>query len=193
MQEILEAYRVLSDPEKGKAYNHETFGETAPRVFRTFKVGPDDDSRDDSSSFVTYWNAASRLNETLRRSMRLMEKESQKKSLPQRIFRKIGKAGAENPDDYRSRQIAKLSMEAVQYITTLKMAGIPMQYWHSDAMNWVLVRWGQKQDTDYHVLFSRYAAYVEQNKSNSEKMKIRSHNRQFHNNLKKLLSYSLES
>ena len=169
------------------------FGETAPRVFRTFKVGPDDDSKDDSSSFVTYWNAASRLNETLRRSMRLMEKESQKKSLPQRIFRKIGQSGNDSLDDHRSRQIARLSMEAVQYITTLKMAGIPMQYWHSDAMNWVLVRWGQKQDTDYHVLFSRYAAYVEQNKSSSEKMKIRSHNRQFHNNLKKLLSYSLEA
>ena len=193
MQEILEAYRVLSDSEKRKAYNHEMFGETAPRVFRTFKVGLDDDSRDDSSSFVTYWNAASRLNETLRRSMRLMEKESQKKSLPQRIFRKIGQSEKDSLDDHRSRQIARLSMEAVQYITTLKMAGIPMQYWHSDAMNWVLVRWGQKQDTDYHVLFSRYAAYVEQNKSSSEKMKIRSHNRQFHNNLKKLLSYSLEA
>ncbi|MBM6751891.1 DnaJ domain-containing protein [Mediterraneibacter glycyrrhizinilyticus] len=193
MQEILEAYQVLSDPEKRKAYNHDTFGETAPRVFRTFKVGPDGDSKDESSSFVTYWNAASRLNETLRRSMRLMEKESQKKSISHRFFRKIGNKNAEIPDEYRSRQIAKLSMEAVQYITTLKMAGIPMQYWHSDAMNWVLVRWGQKQDTDYHILFSRYAAYVEKNKSSSEKLKLRSYNRQFHNNLKKLLSYSLEA
>ena len=60
-------------------------------------------------------------------------------------------------------------------------------------MNWVLVRWGQKQDTDYHILFSRYAAYVEKNKSSSEKLKLRSYNRQFHNNLKKLLSYSLEA
>ena len=85
--------------------------------------------------------------------MRLMEKESQKKSISHRFFRKIGNKNAEIPDEYRSRQIAKLSMEAVQYITTLKMAGIPMQYWHSDAMNWVLVRWGQKQDTDYHILF----------------------------------------
>ena len=193
MQEILEAYRVLSDPEKRKAYNHEMFGEAAPRVFRTFKVGPDDDSKDESSSFVTYWNAASRLNETLRQSMRLMEKESQKKTLSQRVFRMLRKSSEESPDEYRSRQIAKLSMDAVQYMTTLKMAGIPMQYWHSDAMNWVLIRWGQKQDTDYHILFSRYAAYVEKNKSSSEKLKLRSYNRQFHNNLKKLLSYSLEA
>ena len=41
MQEILEAYRVLSDPEKRKEYNRDTFGET-DRVFRTFKVGPED-------------------------------------------------------------------------------------------------------------------------------------------------------
>ena len=41
MQEILEAYRVLSDPEKRKEYNRDTFGETT-RVFRTFKVGPED-------------------------------------------------------------------------------------------------------------------------------------------------------
>ena len=72
MQDILEAYHVLSDEKKRKEYNRETFGEST-RVFKTFTVGPEGDSND--SSFVTYWNAASRLNETLRRSMRLMEKD----------------------------------------------------------------------------------------------------------------------
>ena len=40
MQEILEAYQTRYLRVKRKAYNHDTFGETAPRVFRTFKVGP---------------------------------------------------------------------------------------------------------------------------------------------------------
>lgn len=192
MQEILEAYQVLSDPEKRKAYNQETFGETT-RVFRTFKVGPEDGQKDETPSFVTYWNAASRLNETIARSMRLIEKENSRKSLPQRFLKKIGKSEDRRTETYRSRQITQLSLQAVQYITTLKMAGIPMEYWHPEAMNWVLVRWGQKQDMDYHVLFSRYAAYVEQNKSSSEKIRLRSRNRQFHHNLKKLLSYTLKA
>lgn len=191
MQEILEAYRVLSDPEKRKQYNLEVFGEST-RVFRTFTVGPEDGEDDtDSASFVTYWNAATRLNETLTKSVKLMERESKKKSLPQRIFRKIGKS--EREDTYRNRQITKLSMQAIQYITILKMAGIPMEYWQPDAMNWVLIRWGQKQDTDFRLLFARYDAFVEQSKSSSEKLKLRTQSRQFHSNLKKLLSYALEA
>lgn len=72
------------------------------------------------------------------------------------------------------------------------MAGIPAEYWQPEAMNWVLIRWGQKQTLDYHVLFARYDAYVEQTVSSSEKMKLRSKNRRYQNNLKKLLSYALE-
>ena len=47
MQNILEAYRVLSDPEKRKAYNREMFGETE-RVFRTFTVGPENDGEEEA-------------------------------------------------------------------------------------------------------------------------------------------------
>ena len=192
MQEILEAYQVLSNPEKRKAYNHEVFGEPQ-RVFRTFTVGPEKgkETKSSSSSFVAYWNAATRLNETLQESLKLMEMDAKEKSISRKFLRRISKGSQEELSC--SRQIADLSVQAVQYITVLKMAGIPMQYWNPDAMNWVLIRWGQKQDMDYLALFSRYAAYVERTKTNSEKMKIRSRNRQFHNNLKKLLSYALES
>ena len=48
MQEILEAYRTLSDPEKRSAYNIEMFGTNEQRVFRTFTVGPDKDGDDES-------------------------------------------------------------------------------------------------------------------------------------------------
>ena len=43
MQEILEAYRVLSNPEKRRKYNQETFGETE-RVFKTFTLTPVDEA-----------------------------------------------------------------------------------------------------------------------------------------------------
>lgn len=191
MQEILEAYRVLSNPDKRREYNRETFGETE-RVFRTFKVGPEDGEKEEPASFVTYWNTASQLNDILKKSLRLMERESQKKSLPQRIFKKIGKSKKQE-ETFRTQQIARLSMQAVQYITVLKMAGIPMEYWTPDAMNWVLVRWGQKPTADYRILFSHYDTYIEETKSGTEKMRLKNQNRRFHHNLKKLLSYALEA
>ena len=194
MQEILEAYRVLADPEQRKAYDQETFGSETVRVFRTFKVGPDDDAKEDTVSFVTYWNAAAQLNDIVTRSSRLMEREAKrKKPVRRRFFHRSDKSERSSVDSLRERQITQLSLQAVQYITELKMAGISMDHWNAEAMNWVLVRWGQKKDTDYHVLFNRYAAYIEQSKSGAEKMKLRSQNRQFHNNLKKLLSYALKA
>lgn len=189
MQDILEAYHVLSDEKKRKEYNRETFGEST-RVFKTFTVGPEGDSND--SSFVIYWNAASQLNETIDKSVRLMERESKKKSIPQRIIKKIGK-NQHHEESFRNRQISRLSKQAIQYITVLKMAGIPIEYWQPEAMNWVLIRWGQKQTLDYHVLFARYDTYIEQTATSTEKMKLRSKNRRYQNNLKKLLSYALES
>lgn len=189
MQEILEAYHVLSDENKRKEYNKETFGESN-RVFKTFTLGPENDSEE--SSFVTYWNAASRLNETINKSLRLMEREEKKKTIPQRIFTKIGK-NQQREESFRNQQISKLSMQAVKYITVLKMADIPMEYWQPEAMNWVLIRWGQKQSLDYHALFARYDAFIEQTATSAEKLKLRSKNRRYHNNLKKLLSYALEA
>lgn len=190
MQEILEAYRVLSNTESRKIYDQEVFGETA-RVFRTFTVGPEN-NEDEPVSFVTYWNTANQLHEVIGRSVQLMKQKDQKRTLPQRIFRKIGKKDSRE-ESSRARQIEKLSEQAIRYITILKMAGIPMEYWSPDAMNWVLVRWGQKQTMDYHILFSRYDAYIDETKTGTEKMRLRSQNRQFHNNLKKLLSYALEA
>lgn len=190
MQEILEAYRVLSNTESRKIYDQEVFGETA-RVFRTFTVGPEN-NEEEPLSFVTYWNTANQLHEVIGRSVQLMKQKDQKRTLPRRIFRKIGKKDSRE-ESSRARQIEKLSEQAIRYITILKMAGIPMEYWSPDAMNWVLVRWGQKQTMDYHILFSRYDAYIDETKTGTEKMRLRSQNRQFHNNLKKLLSYALEA
>ena len=54
-----------------------------------------------------------------------------------------------------------------------------------------MVRWGQKQHMDYHILFDKYDAYVEQNRTSTEKLKLRSQYKQFQNTLKKLLSYAV--
>lgn len=189
MQEILEAYRVLSNPEKRKAYNLEIFGVT-DRVFKTFKLTPEEE-KEETISFVTYWNAAMQLQEIIERSIRVMERTSRTKTFSQKLMKKLGKNDLD--EMHRERQLSRLSMQAMRQITTLKMAGIPSEYWNPDAMNWVLVRWGQKQNTDFRGLFNRYDVYVEKHYSASEKKKLHAHKRQFHHNLKKLLSYALEA
>ena len=131
MQEILEAYRVLSNPAKRKAYNLEIFGVT-DRVFKTFKLTPEDEK--ESVSFVTYWNAAVQLQDIIDQSVRVMERASKTKTLSQKLMKKLGK---NDPDEmHRERQLSRLSMQAMRQITTLKMAGIPSEYWNIDAMNW---------------------------------------------------------
>ena len=190
MQEILEAYRVLSDAEQRKDYDREVFGVTS-RVFRTFTVGPEN-GEEEQASFVTYWNTVNQLHEITGESVHLIKHSNIKRSLPQRILRKIRNKDRQE-EDARMRQIEQLSAQAAQYITILEMAGIPTEYWSPDAMNWVLIRWGQKQTMDFHVLFSRYDSYIEETMTGTEKMRLRSQNRQFHHNLKKLLSYALEA
>lgn len=188
MQEILEAYRVLSNPEKRRKYDRKLSG-GANRVFRTYKVGEPSPEEETTVSFVTYWNAASKLNEIVKTSGQLAQRHDKKASFPQRILKKLGKT-----DKYEaelSEQMSALSLKAIQYISTLKEAEIPMEYWNPDAMNWLLVHWGQKQYMDYHLLFERYDAYVEQNKTNAEKLKLHAQSKQFHNNLKKLLGYAI--
>ena len=75
MQEILEAYRVLSNPEKRRKYNQETFGETE-RVFKTFTLTPENEE-ENTGSFVTYWNMSNQLRTILNKSIRLMKQETQ--------------------------------------------------------------------------------------------------------------------
>ena len=88
MQEILEAYRVLSNPAKRKAYNLEIFGVT-DRVFKTFKLTPEDEK--ESVSFVTYWNAAVQLQDIIDQSVRVMERASRTKTFSQKLMKKLGK------------------------------------------------------------------------------------------------------
>jgi curved DNA-binding protein CbpA len=187
MQEILEAYRILSNPDKRKKYNRVISGKPN-RVFRTYTVEKPDSEEDPAVSFVTFWNAACKLNEVVAKSSFLMDTNGKKEGLPLKILKKLGKRDKNKED--AEEQLNELSMQAIQYITVLKSADIPINGWHPDAMNWVLIRWGQKQGTDYRVLFTRYEVYVEQNKSTVEKARLRAQNKHFHNNLKKLLNYA---
>lgn len=186
MQEILEAYQVLSNPEKRAAYDRKISGGTG-RVFRTFTVEKAEE--DEPFSFITCWNAASKLQDTVKRSSWLLNRESKQKSISDKILEKFGKNSRMEKE--LQSQLDELCQQALEYITILKDSEIPMDYWNPEAMNWVLVHWGQNQNANYLTLFAQYDAHVNRDKSGTDRLRLKSQNRQFHHNLKKLLSYAL--
>lgn len=190
MQEILEAYRILSDPEKRAEYDKKLGGGTN-RVFRTFTMSDPEDTENEENetSFVTYWATAGKLNEIVSNSVEILEEESKKISLTQKILNKLGKQSKSEKE--LDTSLKTLSMQALSHITILKNAEIPMDYWQPEAMNWILIHWSQNQTHDYRTLFAQYDAFVNQNKSNAERLKLRAQNKQFHHQLKRLLTYAL--
>lgn len=188
MQEILEAYRVLSNPERRAKYDRKLSGGST-RVFRTFTMGEETNTADDETSFVTYWATAGKLNEIVAKSARILEQESKNESLSQKILKKFGKNTKSEKDLHKKME--KLALQALEHISTLKKAEIPMEYWPPETMNWILVHWSQNQQLDYRTLFAQYDVFFNQNKSNAERLKLHAQNKQFHHQLKKLLTYAL--
>lgn len=188
MQEILEAYRILSNPEKRARYDRKLSG-GSNRVFRTFTMGEETNTAEEETSFVAYWAAAEKLNEIVAAGTHLLEQESKNESLSQKLLKKIGKNTKSEKELHKKME--KLSLQALRYISVLKNAEIPMDYWQPEAMNWILVHWSQNRNTDYRVLFAQYDAFLNQSKSSTERLKLHAQNKQFHHQLKKLLAYAL--
>lgn len=88
---------------------------------------PEDDEQ--AAPFVVYWNAACRLQETVDLAMEFLENNSQKKKRTFLFFRRKDAAS----EAEKQKHLNKLSVRAMQYITVLKEAGIPSQYWTEDA------------------------------------------------------------
>ena len=186
MQEILEAYQTLSDIEKKKHYDQIILG-TPNRVFKTYTM--DAVSEDEqTTSFVTYWNIASRLNDAVELSIHLVDTASASRIKRLPMLNRILKNNQYKAE--LSDQLQALSAQVMQYITILTASQIPVECWQPEAMNWVLVRWGQHQNADYLLLFQKYQHYVEQHFSPADKLKLRSRNRRFQHHLKKLLAIS---
>lgn len=161
MQEILEAYRILSDKNLRAQYDREISGRTS--VMQTFDLHQTED--ESSPTFVTYWKAAWDLYDIIARSEPLYKERDQ------------------------TTQLAQLSMEAIPCILTLRNASIPEKYWHPDVMNHLLFTWLKNRNFTISYLLTLYDDHVRKNVPALEKLKLIKISYQFQHSVKRLIKY----
>lgn len=164
MQEILEAYRILSDPDSRAEYDREIAGNTS--VMQTFDLHETSDSVDESTHvFVTYWKTANALYDIILKS--------------DALFKQKAKTG----------QLKMLASKAIRHIIILKNAQIPERYWHPDIMNWLLFASYKNRNYSTAYLLTLYDEHVKNDNSRLDRLKLKNQAIHYQRSLKKLVKY----
>ena len=167
MQEILEAYRVLSDPKSRAEYDRELSGST--RVMQTFDLHEMKDSEtgeDSYPTFLTYWKAAGKLHEVVMQSKELFKKEK-----------------------WHQDELHELSQAAIRHALILRGAAIPEKCWHPAAMNWLLYTWNQNRNFSTAYLLTLYEDYLQKDMKPAVRLKLEARFRSYQRKVKKLIKY----
>ena len=163
MQEILEAYKVLSDPARRKAYDRSLTGRKA--VMRTFDLFDIEEESDGDTGFVVYWKAANTLYDIVLESEPLFHKREAK------------------------GRLTALAIRALRPIITLREAQIPERYWHPDIMNWLLFTSYQNPNYTVTYLLALYDTHIRSSRSMVEKLKAQNAASRYEHTVRKLLKY----
>ena len=163
MQEILEAYKVLSDPARRKAYDRSLTGRKA--VMRTFDLFDIEEESDGDTGFVVYWKAANTLYDIVLASEPLFHKGEAK------------------------GRLTALAIRALRPIITLREAQIPERYWHPDIMNWLLFTSYQNPNYTVTYLLALYDTHIRSSRSMVEKLKAQNAAARYEHTVRKLLKY----
>lgn len=164
MQEILEAYSILSDPVRRAEYDRSITGRTPS--MQTFDLrNTEDCPEDNGSSFVTYWKSAGELYDIITESDLLFKEKK------------------------RSARLAQLSMQAIRHIIILRGADIPERYWHPDIMNWLLFTWFQNRNITISYLLTLYDDHVKHEVSALDKLRIQKRSHHFQHAVRRLVKY----
>lgn len=164
MQEILEAYHILSDTARRAAYDRKIKGRRS--VMQTYDLRKAaDDNQDEQTGFVIYWKSANDLYDIIAESD-LLFKEKQ-----------------------RSARLAQLSMEAIHHVLTLRSAQIPERYWHPDIMNWLLFTWYKNRNITISYLLTLFDDYVKKSVPALDKLRLQKKSYQFQHSVKRLVKY----
>ena len=164
MQEILEAYRVLSDPARRAEYDRSLTGRTA--AMQTFDLKNTDETQEENGlSFVTYWKSAGELYDIIAESDLLFKEKK------------------------RSARLAQLSMQAIRHVIVLRTADIPERYWHPDIMNWLLFTWYQNRNITISYLLTLYDDHIKHDVSTLDKLRMQKRSHHFQHAVKRLVKY----
>ena len=163
MQEILEAYAILSDRVKRAEYDRKITGRRS--VMQTYDLKKSAGEAEEQAGFVIYWKSANDLYDIITESD-LLFKEKQ-----------------------RSARLTQLSMEAIKPVLTLRSADIPERYWHPDIMNWLLFTWYKNRNITISYLLTLYDDYVKKSVSALDKLKLQKKAYSFQHSVKRLVKY----
>jgi hypothetical protein len=163
MQAILEAYRILSDPDSRKEYDQTIAG--TYKKMQTFDLSEMDETVDEDSGLVFYWKTAGALHEIVTKS--------------ETIFKEHKRYG----------KLALLSRRAVKHILILRASMIPERYWHPDIMNWLLFTWYQNRNYTISYLLTLYDNHVKEDMTAVQRLKTEKKIYLYQHSLKKLMKY----
>ena len=173
MQQILEAYRILSDPKKRASYDRKVFGKPSEKSERNFDLfnlhNMEETETPSGTPFVNYWRAADSLYDITLES--------------EQLFKERGKEGSS------AARLSDLSAQALDYAVTLREAEIPEKYWLPAIMDWLLFTWYKNRNLPVSYLLKLYDDYSKKEISGFKRMKLQKDMLHFQHSLKRLVNY----
>ncbi len=162
MQEILEAYHVLSDPDKRSEYDW-SISRRRPTM-QTFDLHNMEETKEEAVPlFVSYWKASNALYDIIQESDALFK------------------------DKKYSDELTELATEATKHVTLLRDSTIPERYWYPDIMNWLLFTWFQHRNYTISYLLTLYDEYAKEHISALDKLKLQKNSFRYQHSIKRLV------
>lgn len=164
MQEVLEAYQILSDETTRADYDRRIAGRSA--VMQTFDLheAAENETQEDPA-FVTYWKASNDLYDIVTESDALFRQKDE------------------------TSRIAQLALQALRHILTLREGQIPERYWHPDIMNWLLFAWYKNRNFTTAYLLTLYDEHMKNEIPVMDKLRLKNKSMRYQHSVKRLIKY----
>ncbi len=164
MQEILEAYAILSDPAKRAEYDRDISGRKP--VMQTYDLKhAEAEEKEAESGFVVYWKASNQLYDIITESDELIRQK-----------------------DATSR-LAQLAVQALPCILLLREARIPERYWLPDIMNWLLFASYKNRNYTTAYLLTLYDEHTKRDMTMMDGLKLKNRSHKYEHSVKRLMKY----
>ena len=168
MQQILEAYKVLSDADARREYDKSLLGINPKAKMQTFDLQhPEKDapSRSKDAPMVRCWKVSQRLHQVVTESEELFKNHT------------------------KTHKLTKLSERASKYTNYLKKHGISESYWYPETMNWLLFNWYKNRNYSIEHLLNLYDAYLKEELKTIDRFKMQKEQFKYQRAVKRLCKY----